>query len=162
MSQLSAEYYPISTSSTALFTGRSVEAIRLEKQMSEIFADIKPTAHKRLFDELEELSVAAQTEDWDNLGSAPLDHDSYQIAKKFILSLPSTLPPPELTVDRDGEVTFDWQSPRGQMLSASLRKDGRLAFACYISKKSRFSSVEDFNDAVPKSIIEGVKKIFAK
>lgn len=162
MSALSAEYYPISTSSTQSSAGISAEAELLASTINNIFVDMKPSEQKWLFNELQELSISADRENWDNLGSSPLDHETYQIAKRFILSLPSSVPPPELTVDRDGEVAFDWIGKKGQLMSASLRKDGRLAFAYQISTRNRFSGVEDFNDSIPKGVIEGVKKIFTR
>src|ERR1022692_4550787 len=85
--------------------------------MNDVFISIKPSEQKWVFNELEELSINASRPNWDNLGSAPLDSDTYQIAKRFILALPSSLPAPELTVDRDGEVNFDWFGSGGQIFS---------------------------------------------
>lgn len=163
MSCLAMNYYPISTSSQQILRGGdSAEAQKLYSKMNEILCDIKPTEQRWLFNELEKLSDIASRQNWDNLGSAPLDDETYQIAKRFILALPSTLPAPELTVDRDGEVTFDWFGSSGQIFSASLRKDGRIAFAGQISTRNRQSGLEEFNDSVPKRIVESVKAIYSR
>lgn len=163
MSSLAMNYYPISTSSQQpQWGGNSAEAQKLYSEMNDVFISIKPSEQQWVFNELEELSVNASRPNWDNLGSAPLDADTYQIAKRFILALPSSLPAPELTVDRDGEVNFDWFGPGGQIFSASLRKDGRIAFAGQISSRNRQSGLEEFNDSVPKRIVESIKTIYSR
>lgn len=163
MSSLAIDYFPISTSTQqALRGGNSTEAQKLYSEMNEVFASIKPSEQRWVFNELEELSINACHPNWDNLGSAALDADTYQIAKRFILALPSSIPAPELTVDRDGEVNFDWFGPGGQIFSASLRKDGRIAFAGQFSARNRLSSLEEFNDSVPKRIVESIKAIYPK
>lgn len=163
MSTLSMDYYPINISTQcAKWGGGSVEAKTIDETLNSIFLNIKSSSQRLLFDELEELNINANCPNWDNLGSAPLDIDTYQIAKRFISALPSSLPPPELTVDRDGEINFDWFGSGGQIFSASLRKDGRIAYAGQISVLNRQSGVGEFNDSVPKKIVESVKSIFPK
>lgn len=163
MSSLAMDYFPISTSTQQTqWEGNSAEARKLYSEMKDIFISLKPSGQQWVFNELEELSFNATHHNWDNLGSAPLDADTYQIAKRFILALPSSLPAPELTVDRDGEVNFDWFGSSGQIFSASLRKDGRIAFAGQISTRNRQSGVEEFNDSIPKKIVEGIKTILPR
>lgn len=163
MSSLAIDYFPISTSTQQVQGGgNSAEAQKLFLKMNDLFINIKPSEQKWAFTELEELSVNASRPNWDNLGSAPLDADTYQIAKRFILALPSSIPAPELTVDRDGEVNFDWFGSGGQIFSASLRKDGRIAFAGQFSARNRLSGVEEFNDSVPKRIVESIKAIHTR
>lgn len=163
MSTLAMNYYPISTSTQqTCWNGRGVEAEGIYNKLNEILVDIKPSTQLWVFNELEELRITASHKNWDNLGSAPLDSDTYQIAKRFILALPSSLPAPELTVDRDGEVTFDWFTSKGQIFTASLRKDGQISFAGQISTRKRLSGIEEFNDSVPRQVLEGVETIFSR
>jgi hypothetical protein len=157
------EYYPISTASQKTqYGGNSAEARKLYKEMNALLIRIKPSEQQWVFNELEELRNIASYPNWDNLGSRQLDADTYEIAKRFILALPSSLPAPELTVDRDGEVNFDWFSSGGQVFSASLRKDGRIAYAGQISTRKRFSGLDEFNDSIPKKIVESIKSIFSR
>lgn len=163
MSAPAMDYHPISTSTQQIsWGGSSVEAGKIYKELNEIFISIKPSAQTWVFSELEELSITASHKNWDNLGSAPLDADTYQIAKRFISALPSSLPAPELTVDRDGEVNFDWYGSSGQIFTASLRKDGRIAFAGQISTRNRLSGVGEFNDSVPEKVVESIKTICSR
>ncbi len=160
MSTLTMNYYPISSSSQQVSGGGdSAEAKSLFSSLNSILRALKSSDQDWVFNELEELSMEASHQNWDNLGSAPLDSDTYQMAKRFLLALPASLPAPELTADRDGEVNFDWFGPNGQIFSTSLRKDGRIAYAGQFSPRIRSSGVEEFNDAVPKKIVECIKII---
>jgi len=164
MSYLSVEYYPLSTgfSNPTPYAGESEEARKLFLQVNELYIKIKPYEFSKTFRDLAELNQVASEDNWDNMGSKLLDHDTYQVAKRFLLSWPSTLPLPELTVDRDGEVEFYWFGKNGRIFSASLRKDGQITFAYQITKRNKLSGVDDFDDSIPKTVIDGVKKIYSE
>lgn len=81
------------------------------------------------------------------------------LAQRFLLALPSYLPSPELAMDTDGEILFDWQGARGRLLTVSLREDGRLSYAARISAFDKDHGTKRFTDAVPKQLIELVQRI---
>jgi hypothetical protein len=139
------------------FDSKNDETNNPNIQINKILLSIKPIEQRWVFNELEELRMIADHSNWDNLGSAPFDDDTYQIARRFLWALPSSLAAPELTVDRDGEINFDWFGLRGQILTVSLRKDGRIAYACRISQRRNYSGTEDFIDSIPKKIVESIK-----
>src|SRR5438105_2938375 len=58
---------------------------------------------------------------------------NFLLALRFLLALPTYLPAPELALDEDGEVSFDWRGSGGRLLTATLREDGRLSYAARIS-----------------------------
>ena len=155
MSSLALEYYPISTRISG--TGSSTEAKAVGEKLKRVVRELKSSSQKKVFNELEELSVDASSKNWDGLGSLPLDGATYQVAKRFILALPTVLPMPELTVDRDGEINFDWFGSSGQIFSVSLRHDGRLVYAGQFAPRKSVSGKEEFNDAVPKEVIRWVE-----
>jgi hypothetical protein len=150
-------YHPTSFLQNLLFDPKNGVIHNTNNQINKILLSIKPIGQRWVFNELEELRMTATHSNWDNLGSAPLDDDTYQLAKRFIWALPSSLSAPELTVDRDGEINFDWFGLRGRMLTVSLRKDGRIAYACRISQRRNYSGTEEFIDSIPKKIVESIK-----
>lgn len=156
MSAPAIGYYPASAPKN-LFEYKSGEIYNPNTQINKILLSIKPIEQRWVFNELEELRMIADHSNWDNLGSALFDDDTYQTAKRFLWALPSSLAAPELTVDRDGEINFDWFGLRGQMLTVSLRKDGRIAYACRISQCRNYSGTEEFIDSIPKKIVESIK-----
>lgn len=155
MSSLALEYHPISTRISG--TGSSTEAKAVSEKLKRAVCELKSSSQNKVFNELEELNADASNKNWDGLGSLPLDGVTYQIAKRFLLALPTILPMPELTVDRDGEINFDWFSSSGQVFSVSLRYDGRLVYAGQFAPRKSVSGKEEFNDAVPKEVIKWVE-----
>ena len=58
-----------------------------------------------------------------------VDSATLLLAQRFLAALPSELAAPELAVDPDGEISFDWFGRSGRNFSVSLRSDGRVAIA---------------------------------
>jgi hypothetical protein len=162
MSSVATGYHPISTSINYGEIGQSSEARDLFYKVNDIIGSIKPYNQKWVFDELALLSMEAAEDNWDGQGSKRLDHDTYQAAKRFVQALPLEIPPPEVIVDADGEVNFEWYGKQGQRLTMALRKDGRVAYAGQFSIRSRASGMEEFNDSVPKELVECIKKVYPR
>src|SRR5690348_1705029 len=55
---------------------------------------------------------------------ATMDTAVIDLASKFLTALPLDFPEPELGVDPDGEISFDWFCKAGKNFSVSLRNDG--------------------------------------
>lgn len=161
MSTYAPTYHPITA--RALNSGSSTAARTIEKFIIDAIRPLKEasTLQKSAFDELEDVRVQATRHNWDNLGSAPLDEPTYQIAKRFLWAIPTNLPAPEVTADRDGEANFDWFGKLGKNFSVSLRKDGRLAYAGQFSTTRRVSGTDNFDDTVPQEILVWVKNLRA-
>jgi hypothetical protein len=80
-------------------------------------------------------------------------------AQRFLLALPGGVPAPELSLDDEGEICFDWRGPHGALLSVSLREDGRLAYASRISALDKDHGTKKFDEAIPKRIVELVQEV---
>lgn len=94
--------------------------------------------------------------------SPELTAETLEIGKRFLLAWPKALPMPELALDTDGEVVFDWTAPHGRrMISVSLRSDGRISYACQLGARRTAHGTEAFDDAVPGPIVEAVKSLYA-
>lgn len=100
-----------------------------------------------LFQSLEGAFADAREDDWDGDGSAAADPLSYVYARALLLSLPQWVPNPEVSVDRDGELTADWDFGPRAVFSVSLGRDGTLTYAgLFGTRKSH--GVEPFTDRV--------------
>ncbi|MGA3844085.1 hypothetical protein ACI2UC_14595 [Ralstonia nicotianae] len=78
----------------------------------------------------------------------------FTLAQRFLLALPAGVGAPELSLDVDGEVCFDWQGPGGKLMTVTLREDGRLSYASRMSQYDKDHGVKQFLDAIPKSIVD--------
>jgi len=75
------------------------------------------------------------------------------LAQRFLLALPGGVSAPELSLEDDGEVCFDWQGPGGKLMTITLRDDGRLSYASRISQYDKDHGTKRFVDAIPSSVV---------
>src|ERR1700687_6241070 len=99
-------------------------AAEVRYRFEELFS-LQKTAAEAL-SQLDEAKSAAAVPNWDGYGARPIDEAAYALAKRFIRSLPTTTPTPEVGVDPDGEVSIDWHFGPRQVLSVSVGPSGRL------------------------------------
>ena len=60
------------------------------------------------YNKLINLSFDCSIEGWDGYESFSINMDTVRNAEKLINSLPLTLPTPEIGVEPDGQITFEW------------------------------------------------------
>lgn len=92
---------------------------------------------------------------------APLTRDTLETSKRFLLLWQKTMPMPELNIDTDGEVVFDWAGPHRKLVSMSLRHDGRVSYAAKLGPRRTRHGTETFTDAVPEAVVEAVRELYA-
>jgi len=85
------------------------------------------------------------------------------LAQKFLLALASQegLTEPELALDSDGDVVFDWTGSGGRMLTVALREDGRVSYAARITPLDRENGTKQFADAVDPQLLRLVQQVTA-
>lgn len=83
----------------------------------------------------------------------------FSIAKRLLLVLPVGIPSPDLDIDSEGDILFDWYGPNSSMLTLALRKDGRISFAARLSPMKSRNGNDIFIDSVPQEIISLVRTI---
>jgi len=93
-----------------------------------------------------------------NQGSVPVDLDTIRAAIQFAYSLPRFGPLPEVSADPDGEISFDWAGPSGEMFSVSINKQHRLAYAGWFGENSRIHGIEQLAEGCPQQILRGIEK----
>ncbi|HKN75513.1 MAG TPA: hypothetical protein VJW94_10085 [Candidatus Acidoferrum sp.] len=113
-----------------------------------------PSEIDRLVSEIHEVIRESRA-----MGAVPINEDAGQMAIKFATLLPTSIPVPEVGVDPDGEISFDWLGPSGKMFSVSVDKKGRLAYAGRFGEKRKNSGVEQLSDICPPEIILGIKLV---
>ena len=90
--------------------------------------------------------------------SIPVDVGTIRAATQFAYSLPRFGPIPEVSSDPDGEISFDWVGPSGEMFSVSVNKQNRLAYAGWFGEKSRVHGIEQLDEGCPRQIVRGIEK----
>ena len=80
----------------------------------------------------------------------------YERATAFLRALPRDFAKPDVSVDPDGEIAFDWREG-GDLYSVSLGANGRLSCAGLLDGVSS-SSTEFFGGTVPAAVVEVVSR----
>lgn len=102
----------------------------------------------------------ASAEDWDGMGSAPAEATTYAYAGRFLDSLPSFVPIPDIFVDSDGEICFEWDSGPRQIFTVCIGRDGTLTYAGLYGH-NRTHGVEYLREALPAVIPANVERATA-
>lgn len=118
--------------------------------------ELRQAAHLVLIQAFNE----AREENWDGMGSAAVEATTFAYASKFLDRLPSGGPFPEISVDRDGEVCFDWESSPRQVFTVCIGRDGTLTYAGLYGHTKSYG-VEYLTEALPQIISANIKRVSA-
>lgn len=135
--------------------GTSPEAMSVADLTRRAVKSLQRVDQRFPLDELDVLGEEARSNVASNVVMATLE-----TSRLFLLALPNWVPTPEVAVDPDGEIAFDWFGSRGKNFSVSIRSDGRLSFAGQFGPKASLHGTEEFVDSVPKSILIAVSQLF--
>lgn len=96
---------------------------------------------------------------WDGYSAAPASLDSYYKAAHFVQQFPSALPMPEVAVDPDGEMSFDWYVSSDENLTISFSPKDEITYAGVFGP-NRAKGIEVFVDSIPVIILENLKRLY--
>jgi len=130
---------------------------RVERQRESSQALFGKKAAK--IDQLWALARECADENWDGTGAAAIEIGAVLRTEGFLRALPDRVPLPELAVEPDGAVSLDWiRSPR-RLVSVSVGRGSRLAFA-WLDGTNRGHAVERFDgETVPGPILERIEAV---
>jgi len=81
----------------------------------------------------------------------PTDAGTISQALALLDALPSWTPPPELAIESDGQIGFDWQCSSDRVLSLNVGPGGMLGYAALIGLESCYGRVP-FAGVLPERI----------
>jgi hypothetical protein len=146
--------------------GVSEDALRLQGAWENSLDDwIRSSAiaaqYMRVQNALATLVVEAGRPNWDGYGAEPVDRESLAFAKRVAQMLPVSLSEPEVAVDPDGEVAFDWECGKRQRLSLSVGPSGTLRYAG-IDGDSEAYGTEPWRDGIPEAIVRLLQRVASR
>ena len=95
----------------------------------------------------------AQNENWDGYGAKRASPIAYAYAQRFLRMLPMNVPVPDVLVDPDGEISFEWDKGARQVFSVSVGDRRELTYAAILGG-SKHHGVVSFSDEIPKNILD--------
>jgi hypothetical protein len=109
---------------------------------------------------LEQAYGRASVDNWDGYGAKRVSPEVYARAYEFLRMLPSTVPPPDVSPEPDGEIAFEWHVDPSHTFSVSVGQDGRLSFAAILGRNESYGT-EFFVDGVPEAILSNLRRLLA-
>lgn len=144
----------------AVNTGSSPESRKIQKKIEEMANHLRSMAEwQSAFSQLERLVAEAIEPNWDAYQAKPLTAQAYDIALRFLSALPASLPSPDVGLDPDGEVSFEWMKGKGRVFTVSLEQNGRASYAGLFGEGVTAHGTEVFDDTIPATIIQGIERL---
>ena len=140
-------------------TGASADSTTLSRELAKALYRL-PTSRSALLDELVDVYMRCQKPGWDGYTAKPITSQSYSSAKRFLALLPETMPLPEITPERDGELALDWNPKRYWSLSVSFSNDGAISYAgIFGNKQSTSHGTEPFSETIPGVVFDLIERL---
>lgn len=140
-------------------SGVSDEARKVERMTLEALQQIRSEGHRAARSELIDLFETCARDGWDGDEGAAMSAATYANARAFLAALPAAFPTPELGVEGEGSVAFDWFPGPGMLFSVSVTEEGKLFFVA-VAPESRSSGIERFDGRLPKVITDTLRRLF--
>jgi hypothetical protein len=135
---------------------------RQARELQHVF-DQSITIGKHYKETLKSLAKANEecsVDDWDGYGAKAIDRVSFVNAISFARMLPMHVPVPEIYIDPDGEVTFEWYLGPRRAFNITVTANDKLAFAG-IFGVNKIHGVEYLGDELPETILDSISRIFS-
>ena len=143
---------------TSTDQGVSTDAEAIREQLVRVLKGFYETlyirdAHRKAHEQLAQALGEASIDNWDGYGAKRVISRAAERATSFLRSLPSNVPSPEVGVDPDGEVSFEWHTAPGQSFSVSIGEGDVITYAG-IKGRRTFHGTETLVDEPPKAILQ--------
>ena len=136
---------------------RETEELQRDFSRSITFGEHLSEMIERLFEARQEHAI----NNWDGYGAKAIDEQSYQNAIRFILSLSPDIPAPEIGVEPDGEVVFEWYGGKRKVFSISMGSRNELTYAGLYGISKTYG-VEHFYESIPNTILDNISRVFPR
>jgi len=110
---------------------------------------------------LAEVLKECSKEGWDGYEALPINEDAYLEAKRLILSLPITIPMPEVTPEPTGEMALEWSRGNRRVFIASVSGKNQIVYAGLFGI-NKTHGIEYFGDSLPSAILENLRRLYYK
>lgn len=111
---------------------------------------------KSLLEAYEEASAIG----WDGYDARSAQPAAVINAYSFIDALPSNVSMPEVSIDPDGEISFDWIGGARRRFSISLGARNVISYAGLFGS-DKVAGSERFQGALPRALVDHIKRVAA-
>ena len=141
-------------------TGSSPSSKKIENNFRDNIADFRNSPRReRAFSELAFAVEIGKEDNWDQYGAAKVDQGTHELALRFLSVLPFAVPVPEVGLDPDGEISFEWFVSKNRQFSVSLSSQGRLSYAGVFGIDTTAYGTEQFDETIPQAILASIYRL---
>ncbi|MDA1067440.1 MAG: hypothetical protein O3C43_13150 [Verrucomicrobia bacterium] len=108
---------------------------------------------------IREFGIECAEADWDGYDAEPVSQNALERAEVFIRSLPESISMPEVSVEPDGDLSFDWNPTSTKTFSVSVGSSDRFAYAWFDGTDRGHAVARSSNGEVPARILEEIQRI---
>lgn len=109
--------------------------------------------------QLAALATECAEQGWDGKDAIAIDPIAIRLAERFVRLLPNGISLPEFAPEPDGSISLDWIQSRNRLLSVSVGRSNRLAYA-WLDGTDKGHAVAHFDGHnIPPLVLEGIKGI---
>ncbi len=123
------------------------QALRNNSRLNELYA------------ELDQVYQDAQEEGWDGYKALPADISAYFLAREFLSLLSSKIPNPEISIDSDGDVSFEWYITPTKHLILNIGGNKFIDYVGIVGNNCQ-KGREQFVQDIPEIINGLFKRVF--
>jgi len=98
-------------------------------------------------------------DNWDGYGAKATDTNSFRYAIHFALSLPWDIPIPDIYINPEGYVTYEWYEGKRNVYSVITGNRGELAYAGLYGS-SKVYGTEYMYEEIPETIINNIYRLY--
>ena len=113
---------------------------------------------QRMFSELRKVCSQAPVANWDGYGALPVNEQSAAYAAEMIRMMDAVPEIPQISVDPDGEVAFEWDYGPRKVFSVSVGRDGTLTYAGLFGF-SKTHGTEILSKSIPATIWANIERV---
>ncbi len=97
---------------------------------------------------------------WDGYGANAISRRTVARAIAFLLTIPSSVPGPDIVPEPTGTIAFEWQTAGSSVFSVSVMEGYLLAYAGLYGV-GRSYGTEVFVDEFPRSFLDQLRRLYA-
>jgi len=147
-------------------SGVSEGALRLEEGFRDLPKDYDHTLtigqhYRKALGELAKAVQECSADDWDGYGARAISGTSCDNAVRFSRMLPADVPLPEVDVDPDGEVTFEWYVGPRQVFSVTIGSNDELVYAGLFGS-NKTHGTEHLGDELPETVLKNIRRVLPR
>ena len=141
--------------------GLSNEAIKLKNSFQELYRETvsDTNVYHMTSGQLDQVAAECSEFGWDGYDAQPIKKVVINMAEKFLIGLPKSIPTPDIIPESSGELSFEWYVRASHQVVTTITEDEEIVYSGFFGKR-RTKGVEFLDNGIPEQIIRVIKRLY--